>query len=128
MTKKTAEEIQAALPHFHGTEHWHRYSPTLFRNILLTDGAKYVADAAGAYWLMDAIASHLPSVPAGEWLTIATLTREDGGAVLMLSDDTPPTKVYARQDIEYTDFPLDLIKFFVSRQGCDWIILLPGEY
>ena len=26
------------------------------RNILYTDGAKYVADQAGAYWLLDAIA------------------------------------------------------------------------
>jgi hypothetical protein len=28
----------------------------LVRNILFTDGAKYVADAAGAYWLLDEIA------------------------------------------------------------------------
>lgn len=128
MVKKTADEIQAALPHFNGTEHYYRYSPMLFPRVVLTDGAKYIAEACEAYWLMDAIASHLTSVPAGERLVLATLTRKDRGATLMLSDDTPPTKVYAEQDIEYTDFPLDLIKFFVARQGADWIVLLPGEY
>ena len=55
---------QAVLAGFSGTEEYHRYSP-LFRRMLLTDGAKYVADNGGghgAYWLMDAIASHQPKL------------------------------------------------------------------
>ena len=47
-----------------------RWSP-LFRQMVLTDGAKFVADnggAHGAYWLMDAIASHQPKALRNEML------------------------------------------------------------
>jgi hypothetical protein len=33
---------------------WHRHG--MVRGVLYTDGAKYVADRAGAYWLFDEIA------------------------------------------------------------------------
>ena len=39
---------------FYGSEHWYRHG--LVRTILYTDGVMYVADAAGAYWLIDEIA------------------------------------------------------------------------
>ena len=39
---------------FTGTEHWYRFG--IVPNITCTDGAKYVADTAGAYWLLDEIA------------------------------------------------------------------------
>ena len=45
---------QADLDRFTGTETWWRRA--LVRNILFTDGAEHVADAAGAYWLIDEIA------------------------------------------------------------------------
>jgi len=62
--EKLAAEIEAALPHFTGTEEYHRMRyPWLRKDFLLTDGAKYLADKAGliggtAYWLIDIIASH----------------------------------------------------------------------
>jgi len=62
--EKLAAEIEAALPHFTGTEEYHRMRyPWLRKDLLLTDGAKYLADKAGliggtAYWLIDIIASH----------------------------------------------------------------------
>ena len=39
---------------FTGTGHWYRFG--IVPNITCTDGAKYVADTAGAYWLLDEIA------------------------------------------------------------------------
>ena len=39
---------------FTGTEHWHRHA--LNSEVLFRDGARYVADHAGAYWLLDEIA------------------------------------------------------------------------
>ena len=39
---------------FTRTENWYRHG--LVRDVLFTDGAKYVADQAGAYWLLDEIA------------------------------------------------------------------------
>ena len=62
--EKLAAEIVAAMPHFTGTEEYHRMRyPWLRKDFLLTDGAKYLADKAGliggtAYWLIDIIASH----------------------------------------------------------------------
>lgn len=42
------------LSQFTGSEHWYQHG--LVRSITYTDGAKYVADAGGAYWLLDEIA------------------------------------------------------------------------
>jgi hypothetical protein len=42
------------LSQFTGSEQWYRHG--LVRDVLFTDGAKYVADAGGAYWLIDKIA------------------------------------------------------------------------
>jgi hypothetical protein len=44
----------ADLGQFIGTEHWYRHG--INRKVLFTDGAKYVADTAGAYGLLDEIA------------------------------------------------------------------------
>jgi hypothetical protein len=42
-------------------------------------------------------------------------------------NDTPPI---AKQEIEYTDFPLEEIRFFVAKDGGlkAWVIMLPSEY
>jgi hypothetical protein len=45
---------QNILSQFTGSEHWYRHG--LVPSITFTDGAKYVAEAAGAYWLLDEIA------------------------------------------------------------------------
>ncbi len=47
---KTPTLTQADLRQFTGSEHWYRHG--LNRKVLFTDGAKYVADTAGAYWLL----------------------------------------------------------------------------
>ena len=52
MSKPTLTESD--LWQFTGTEHWYRHA--LVRNVSFTDGAKYLADHAGAYWLLDIIA------------------------------------------------------------------------
>ena len=44
----------SVLMQFTGTENWYRHG--LNRAVLFTDGAKHVADAGGAYWLLDEIA------------------------------------------------------------------------
>ena len=44
----------AVLAQFASSEHWYRHG--LVRDILFTDGAKYVADQGGANWLLDEIA------------------------------------------------------------------------
>jgi hypothetical protein len=54
MTEKENSFDPEIIRQFHASEHWYRHG--LVRTILFTDGTKYVADAAGAYWLLDEIA------------------------------------------------------------------------
>ena len=71
---------------------------------LLTDGTKYVAEAAGAFWLMDAVASHLDEIGTADWFVLIKLTVKDSRAVMVYEDGNG--KEHARQEIAYTDFPL----------------------
>ena len=137
----TPKELKDTLNTFTGTEGYHRFS-ILFRNVLLTDGAHFLADEAGAYWLMDVIASHLSKVPAEEHLTIAHLSvHPERWATFRLLGDIDEKRdeygrlesvefidTYAEQHIDYTDFPLDEIKLYVVRQDWHWVVLLPSEY
>ena len=50
-----AKELSSILRQFTGTAHYYR----LHNEVVLKDGAKYLADEARCYWLMDAIASYL---------------------------------------------------------------------
>jgi uncharacterized protein DUF6876 len=119
MTKTLTE---ADLRQFSGSEYWYRHG--LVRNVLYTDGAKHVADAAGAYWLLDEVAlaqheKHIACEPFQVWkLAVcadcsASLTCEDGNS-----------NTVSRKSIEYTDFPLPEIALWFT----DNTILLPSEY
>jgi hypothetical protein len=123
---KTKDEILSVLPNFYGTEHWTRYSPMLFPKVLLTDGAAYIAQSCDAYWLMDMISSHLPSVKDG-WC-VAMLGQFGDKWEFKLIDDVPANRIWAKQTIEATDFPLDSIKFYAQSDGEHWVIMLPSEY
>jgi hypothetical protein len=53
------DTLGSDLAQYTGTDEYHRIRyPWLRKNFLLTDGTKYLADKAGAYWLIDIIASH----------------------------------------------------------------------
>lgn len=116
---------------FYGTEAYHKVSHLPY---VLTDGAKYIADKAGAYWLMDAIASHcmLNQRIRDEGFAVVTLLVDpvDNTATLQLDDGNDT--VLAEQRIEYTDYPEGKRQFYAVRQapdeGTTWVILLPSEY
>ena len=124
MTEQTTSpaELQAALRHFTGTERWHR--PPMFPKFLYTDGVQYLAEQAGAYWLIDAILScqMLPRVKK-EPFQVWKLTVKDGHAAVLTCTDGNYGAVY-RQDISFTDFPLQEQQFYLT----DGVLLLPSEY
>jgi len=122
---KTKQEIEAELPNFYGTEAYHRWS-ALFRTFVLTDGAQYIADACGAYWLMDAIASHRQSY-AGEDFVVAKFGKSGEEWWKLILDDGNDN-VLAQQAIEFSDFPLNEIKLYVVKSDGLWVIMLPSEY
>lgn len=55
---KSQGQIKSDLSQFTGSSTFTKFSP-LFPNVVLTEGAEFLADECGAYWLMDMIASHL---------------------------------------------------------------------
>jgi hypothetical protein len=124
--KMTAQEIEAGLNNFYGTEGYTRYT----FGILLTDGVKWLCEAAQCFWLVDAIGSYqnTPKVkndPDLQGIQFWTLkVNSDKTAKLILERDTDD--VVLTQDIEYTDFPLTEIKLYYSPAYT--VLLLPSEY
>lgn len=127
---KTAKKFDAAtLRQFYASENLTRWNP-LTRSVL-SDGALYLAENAGAYWLFDAIDSHLTTRGANELteFTVARLRRlsPTGDDAELTLDDGNGT-IYATQYIGFTDFPLAEIKLFAAYNGTGWTHLLPSEY
>lgn len=112
---------ESDLTQFYGTENWYQHG--LFPRIVYTDGAKYVADQAGAYWLLDAIVSaQFHSIVRDEEFQNWKLVVKDERGILTC-DDGDGNIVYM-QDIPYTDFPLPEIKFYFVGKT----IMLTSEY
>jgi hypothetical protein len=114
-------EIKLDTSQFTCTENWYRHS--LMPHITYTDGVKYVADTARAYWLLDAIVSwqlepHVKAEEFQQW----TLKVADRRATLVC-DDGNDNEV-CKQEIAFTDFPEPEIKFWFTNN----VILLPSEY
>lgn len=116
------------LSQFTGTSQWY---PTIVPSITYTDGAKYVADTAGAYWLLDDIAlynTYEKTVQKEEfqvWKLAVNLEEKTG--VLTCSDggkNGHKSKVVFTKQIPFTDFPVsELVIWFTDN-----VILLPSEY
>ena len=113
------------LDSFTGTEAYHRWTP-LSRSVL-TDGTKYVADKLQAYWLFDAIASHIDfgELPDLD-MYFSTFKVKDKTGTLSIEDGNGG--VVATQSIEYTDFPLPEIKIWSQTNGSFFVHMLPSEY
>jgi hypothetical protein len=123
-----AADLRVELEQFTGSVNFYRWS-ALFPQHLLTDGAHYLAEKAGAFWLMDAIASwqthaNVRAEPFQVW----TLTRHAAHWQLVADDGNGRT--LAAQRIKHSDFPLESVRLFACRH--DYLrgitILLPSEY
>ena len=122
MMKRAALD-PSLLAQFTGSEQFYRHG--LVKDIVFTEGVKYVADAAGAYWLLDEIAlakKFQPSLMAEEFQVWDLTVAADQSAVLSCGDGNG-REVYSKQ-IKWTDFSTSSIKFYV----CGGTILLPSEY
>lgn len=124
---KTKEEIKAGLAHFYGTEAYHRWS--MLTNMVATDGVKWLAENAEAYWLLDTLASHQKTCSQDTMLRdmqFWTLTvSPDNSALLICERDSGDVAI--RQKIPLTDFPLSEIKLWVQN-GSYLVVMLPQEY
>ena len=133
--EERAAQLEAELPHFTGSEEYHRIVYPWMRNqsFLLTDGVKYLADNAGvignsAYWLIDTIASYqrdkkIVSQEFQVWKLVVTGTQ---GKVTC---DDGNNHILVTQEIPFVDFALDEISLYAIREdGVGIVVLLPSEY
>lgn len=109
MKKMTKEEIQDVLKTFHGTRDY--WVNTNYSRDAHTDGVHWLADACGAYWLIDAIQSHQMYLPVRQqdfqlWTLVVS---EDRSATLTCTNGNDNSPLISQQVIPYTDFPLDKI-------------------
>jgi hypothetical protein len=112
----------AMLTQFTGTEKYYRIS----RRHLLTDGTKYLAEEAECFWMMDAIASHVSEIGTNDWF-VQIKVQVHGIKATMIYDDGNG-KELARQEIPYTDFPMQAITLYACWDSEHWVIILPSEY
>ena len=108
---------------FTGSEHWYRHG--LVPSITFTDGAKYVADQAGAYWLLDEIAlaqKYIKAIAAEEFQVWKLQVKPDSTATLICEDGNS-NAVFTKK-IEFTDFPIEGVTFWFTNN----VIYLPSEH
>ena len=120
---ETSTLTKADLRQFTGSERWYRHG--INRKVLFTDGAKYVADSAGAYWLLDEIALIQPCdkrVAATAFQAWKLTVRPDRTATLTCEDGD--CKTVFTKELAYTDFPLDEITLWFTNNT----IYLPSEH
>jgi len=114
-------ELLAGLAMHTGTETWFRHWTG---RLVYTDGLKYLAETAGAYWLIDLVASWCPHEKLGgeEFIAWKLAVRPDHTATATAEDGNG--RALITQNIPLTDFPLDEISLYLT----DGVLLLTSEY
>ena len=118
-----AAGIRAALAQFTGTGIWYRHP--LFRDFLTTEGVQYLANSAGAHWLVDTIAGLQlaeASVRAEAFQVWTLKVEADRCAVLTCTDGNDG--LVFRANISWTDFPLGEIDLWYANNT----LYLPSEH
>jgi hypothetical protein len=123
---QTQNSLLVELAGFTGTQTLYRHWT---KRINYTDGIHYLAEEAESYWLIDAVASWQldKKICNNQMLQefqiwILKVDIEKTSAVLTCYEDTD--KPILKQEIEFTDFPLEEIKLYVV----EGTLMLPTEY
>ena len=112
---------EADLAGFTGSEHFYRH---WMNKGVFTDGIKFVAETAGAFWLIDVVFSHQcgKKVRNEEFQIWELNVNDDHTAVVTMKGDSN-RKPVVTQEIPYTDFPMKYIKMYFEN-SC---LCLPSE-
>lgn len=125
----TVDELTKELGGFTGTVNYYKSFPP---GVYLTDGIKYVADRASAYWLFSDVSilikGKYKTAPFQVW---SLDVQPDNTARLTMREDSGEPLLHD-QTIEYTDFPVGTFEFwavqgYVERMN-DFVIMLKSEY
>lgn len=130
----TPAQFREELGRFTGSQVFYRHP--LNRRVVYTEGVQFLAEAAGAYWLVDAIASYFGTdlmravIEADRRIAnfqVWSLEVVESRAVLtMTADAGVPTAI--SQPIGFTDFPLERVDIWAGFDGETWTLYLPSEH
>lgn len=115
------QEMRTELAYFTGSEKFYKAYP----KVILTDGIKFLADRAGAYWLIDLVFAYqsdrkVKQEPFQVYeLSVDLKTKK---AKMVCTDGNE--NILRTQNIPFTDFPLESIKMYYTNET----LLLPSEY
>lgn len=107
------------------------------RAVVYTEGVQYMAEHGGAYWLIDAIASHIGTRQFHDacsqdlrisllhfWRLAVAADRSADLTAVADSGEVP----FISQKIDYTDFPLEQLDIWAGDNGDGFTLMLPSEY
>ena len=116
------------LKQFTGSGSFYRHG--LARGVLYTEGAQYVAEHAGAYWLLDELAfNQRRRAVRAERFQVWTLKRKPDGNAASLTCGDGNGNVVFRKWIEFTDFPMPEIDLWaIANEFGGRPLMLPSEY
>ena len=124
----TATITHADLDNFTGTTQW--YKGTL--GLLFTDGIHFLAEQAGAHWLIDVVASYQPQLNRNPrladfqlWQIRRTKGKNPAGVTVTCRGDSDEPPVVT-QYIPYSDFPESLLPLEWYVEG--GVMLLKSEH
>lgn len=108
------------LRQFIGTENY--YVNPLYRWMKYTDGVKYFASQAGAYWFLDIVGTELHKLAkTEEFMTVDFIVREGKGQILVT--DGNDTVLWNRSGI-LTDTPEGVYRFYLAHG----VFMINSEY
>lgn len=120
--------------YFIGTEQYFRIRPWA---IVLTEGAMYVAETAGALWLMDKIGALIQRHSAqrgpaklGDGFFVVKLTVNEDKSAKISYDDGNGNAVSLEELVLATDYPDPELTLYVQWGGqtLRWVVMVPSEY
>ena len=120
-TQCRKQKLLNGLAGFTGSETWYRHWT---RRLIHTEGVQYLAKQAGAYWLVDLVASWCqhPAILGQDFVVWHLRVNDDRSAEACATDGNDGELV--RQSLSFTDFPLAQIELYLT----DNTLLLPSEY
>jgi len=114
-----------------------RYRHPFNRRVIFTPGVHHLAERAGAFWLIDLIASYYGSADMNQAIAkdgrLASMqfwrldVDDTGQAVASCSADSGERPAIT-QVVPFTDFPLDHIDVWSAFDGEHWTLYLPSEH
>lgn len=115
--------LKTELAQFTGTEQY--YFNPLYPDLRYTDGTKYLAEKAGAYWLLDIIGTeYFPKQAEGVWDTMVVIKMAVANDQMQITVTDGDYNIYTERLIEFTDFPEGEWALWLV----DGVLILPSEY